>query len=114
MSGYYVRRYIESSQRLPAAPRLSARHLEAFDLLDELAEDPDLHLDMEFRPGDIQFLHNHTIFHDRTAFEDWPEPERKRHLLRLWLCPPNGQWHSFWHSRRRFFPRFHKPLIRHG
>ena len=91
MSGYYVRRYIESSQRLPDAPRLSARHHEAFDLLDELAEDPDIHLDMEFRPGDIQFLHNHTIFHDRTGFEDWPESERKRHLLRLWLCPPNGR-----------------------
>ena len=91
ISGYYVRRYTESSQRLPAAPRLTHRHHEAFDLLDELAEDPDLHLDMEFRPGDIQFLHNHTIFHDRTAFEDWPEPGRKRHLLRLWLCPPNGR-----------------------
>ena len=91
MSGYYVRRYIMSSQRLPGVPRLTPRHHEAFDLLDELAEDPDIHLDMEFRPGDIQLLHNHTVFHDRTAFEDWPEPERKRHLLRLWLCPPNGR-----------------------
>ncbi len=91
VSGYYVRRYIVSSQRLHGAPRLTAAHYEAFDLLDLLAEDPDLHLDMELRPGDIQFLHNHTIFHDRTAFEDWPEPERKRHLLRLWLCPPNGR-----------------------
>ena len=48
--------------------------------------DPDLRLDMEFMPGDMQFLHNHTILHARTAFEDWPEPERKRHLLRLWLA----------------------------
>jgi hypothetical protein len=31
------------------------------------------------------------VLHDRTAFEDWPEPERKRHLLRLWLCPPDGR-----------------------
>ena len=50
-----------------------------------------LHLDMEFEPGDIQLLHNHQILHDRTGFEDWPEPERKRHLLRLWLCPPDGR-----------------------
>jgi hypothetical protein len=43
---------------------------------------------MELQPGDIQLVHNHTILHDRTAFEDYPEPERKRHLLRLWLAPP--------------------------
>ena len=91
VSSYYTRRYMESSQRLPEAPRLTALHYEAFDLLDALAEDPEFHLDMEFAPGDVQFLHNHTVFHDRTAFEDWPEPERKRHLLRLWLCPPNGR-----------------------
>ena len=27
----------------------------------------------------------------RTAFEDHPEPDRKRHLLRLWLAPPNAR-----------------------
>jgi hypothetical protein len=41
---------------------------------------------MEFKPGDVQLVHNHTILHDRTGFEDWPEPERRRHLLRLWLA----------------------------
>ena len=45
----------------------------------------------QFRPGDMQFVHNHTILHDRTAFEDWPEPERKRHLLRLWLAAPGAR-----------------------
>ena len=40
---------------------------------------------MDFRPGDIQILNNHVTVHTRTAFEDWPEPERKRHLMRLWL-----------------------------
>jgi hypothetical protein len=39
----------------------------------------------------MQFLHNHQILHDRTAYDDWPEPERKRHLLRLWLCAPDGR-----------------------
>ena len=51
----------------------------------------ELRLDMEFRPGDMQFVHNHTVLHDRTAFEDWPEPERKRHLLRLWLAAPGAR-----------------------
>ena len=30
---------------------------------------------MNFMPGDIQFLHNHTILHARTGYEDWPEPD---------------------------------------
>jgi hypothetical protein len=46
---------------------------------------------MELQPGDIQLVHNHTILHDRTAFEDWPEPERKRHLLRLWVAPTGAR-----------------------
>ncbi len=91
LSTYYVRRYIVSAQRFAEAPRLAEAHLEAFDLLDEIADDPEIHLDMEFRPGDVQLLHNHTILHDRCAYQDWPEGEKKRHLLRLWLCPPDGR-----------------------
>ena len=45
----------------------------------------------QLAPGDIQLLHNHQILHARSAFTDWPEPERKRHLLRLWLSPANGR-----------------------
>lgn len=90
LTGYYVRRYIESAQRLEDVPRLTDRQLAALDLLDSLADDDALHLQMDFEPGDIQLLHNHQILHDRTDFDDWPEPERKRHLLRLWLCPPDG------------------------
>jgi len=91
LSAYYVRRYIESAQRFPEVPRLTDRQIEALDLLDSLADDPALHHEMAFEPGDMQFLHNHQNLHDRTGFEDWPEPERKRHLLRLWLCPPDGR-----------------------
>jgi hypothetical protein len=39
----------------------------------------------------MQFLNNYVVLHSRTAFEDFPEPERKRHLLRLWLTAPNGR-----------------------
>jgi hypothetical protein len=48
-------------------------------------------VDLDFRPGDIQILHNHVVLHSRTAYEDWPEPTRKRHLLRLWLRDDNGR-----------------------
>ena len=59
--------------------------LAASDRLDELAAE--MSVEMEFRPGDMQFIHNHQILHSRTDFEDWPEPEKRRHLLRLWLAP---------------------------
>src|SRR5690606_9614860 len=87
----YARRYIESAQRFPDARRLTPEDREALDMFDSLANDPELRLDMEVRPGDMQFLHNHTLLHDRTAYEDWDEPEKKRHLLRLWLAAPNAR-----------------------
>ena len=91
LSSYYVRRYIVSVRRFAGVPPLSARQLAAFDALDAICDDPAVHLSMDFQPGDMQFLHNHQILHDRSGFEDWPPPERRRHLLRLWLCPPQGR-----------------------
>jgi len=88
LSCIYVRQYIESAQaQFPEARRFSRAQREAMDLLDELCNDPEIHLAMDFRPGDIQLLHNHQILHSRGDFEDWPEPVRRRHLLRLWLAP---------------------------
>jgi hypothetical protein len=92
LSCIYVRQYIESAQKLfPEARRLSAAQREAMDLIDALCNDPAIHLSMEFRPGDIQLLHNHQILHSRGDFENWPEPERHRHLLRLWVAPKEGR-----------------------
>ena len=87
----YQRQYIESARRLPKVPPLTGEQVEALDTLDALANDPRLHLEIDFQPGDIQLVNNHVLFHDRTAFDDWPEPERRRHLLRLWLAPPGAQ-----------------------
>ena len=91
LSAIYQRQYIESARRFAGVKPLSALQIEALDLFDELANDPALNLSMELQPGDMQFVHNHTILHDRTAFEDFPEPERKRHLLRLWLAPAGAR-----------------------
>lgn len=91
LSAIYSRTYVNSAQRFADAPRLAPEDVEALDLLDDLANDKELRLDMEFRPGDMQFVHNHTTLHDRTAFVDWSEPERKRHLLRLWLAAPGAR-----------------------
>ena len=86
LTAIYQRQYIDSAQRFADAPRLTPHQVEALDMFDSLANDPALNLFMEFKPGDVQLVHNHTMLHDRTGFEDWPEPERRRHLLRLWLA----------------------------
>jgi hypothetical protein len=91
ISAIYQRQYIESARRFAGVAPLSPKQIEALDLLDHLANDPQMNLMMELEPGNIQLVHNHTILHDRTAFEDYPEPERKRHLLRLWVAPPGAR-----------------------
>lgn len=48
-------------------------------------DDPAMYTEFLFEPGQIQFLNNRVLGHKRTAFRDWPEPERKRRLVRVWL-----------------------------
>jgi hypothetical protein len=90
LSTIYQRQYIDSAQRFADAPRLSDRQIEALNLFDTLTDDPALHFTMRLQAGDMQFVHNHSLLHDRTAFVDWPEKHRRRHLLRLWLAPEAG------------------------
>lgn len=87
----YVRSHIISAQRFPEVPRLTEKQLEAIDLFDALAASPDFHFATMFEPGDLQLVNNFVLYHSRTAFEDHPEPDRHRHLLRLWLAMPNSR-----------------------
>jgi hypothetical protein len=91
MSTIYQRQYIDSAQRFDDAMRLTPLHVEALDCFDALSNDTRLNFLMRLEAGDMQFVHNHTLLHDRTAFEDWQEPTRKRHLLRLWLSSPQAR-----------------------
>ncbi len=86
----YVRSTIEKAQRFDDVPRLTEIQREAFALIEKTAADPALYLNMAFEPGDIQILNNHYIMHSRTAYEDYAEPEKRRHLLRLWLATEAG------------------------
>ncbi len=57
----------------------------ALEALYGILNDPSLYKEFTFEPGQIQIIDNRFIGHKRTAFEDWPEPERRRQLVRLWL-----------------------------
>lgn len=83
--GRYIRPYIESAQRFPEVPRMTDKQVEAMDLIDTLCNDPQMYLEMSLEPGDMQFVCNYTVMHSRTQYEDWPEMDRRRYLLRLWL-----------------------------
>lgn len=87
----YQRTYIESAARFPAAPNIKPEQVEALDVWDEICNRPDVHLAMDLEPGDMQFVHNHSLLHDRTAFVDHPDPDRRRHLLRMWLALPGDR-----------------------
>jgi hypothetical protein len=64
---------------------MDARTEAALDALDEVLLRPELGKEFIFKTGQIQILNNSRIAHRRTAYTDWPEPERKRHLARIWL-----------------------------
>ena len=82
---FYIGWYIRDAQRHPEAPRLSGAQLEAMDMLEAIANDPDFYVEMDFQPGDVQLLNNAKILHSREAYEDHDHLDRRRHLLRLWL-----------------------------
>ena len=82
---FYHSDYFRSAARHADAP-VGDRERELFDVYEAIASEPRLYLDMQFAPGDVQLVSNHVVLHARTAYEDWPEPDRKRHLLRLWLA----------------------------
>ena len=51
----------------------------------DVFDDDGLSVDFDLEPGQMQFVDNRALGHSRTAFVDHPEPDRKRHLVRLWL-----------------------------
>jgi hypothetical protein len=86
LATFFIAWYIRRAADLPGVPLLTVQQEELLALYERTANDPANYLDMDFLPGDVQWLKNSVILHKRTAYEDWDEPQRKRHLLRLWLA----------------------------
>jgi len=80
----YLRYWIEAGHAKIAQPLTSAQ-LTALNVLDECLNRRELRVEFDLKPGDMYFINNRWTLHNRTAFQDYPELERKRHLVRLWL-----------------------------
>ena len=86
------RKNIVAAERdFPELPRVTPVQWEALDLLEKIMADPRWCFRMQLEQGDLQLVNNYVIVHSRTPFEDFDEPDRKRHLLRLWLAVPDSQ-----------------------
>jgi hypothetical protein len=96
---------IFSAQSYPGVPKLTDDQITVLNLFDEISQEPGLAIDMNFQAGDIQWLLNYAALHSRTSFDDYPEPERRRHLLRLWLKRDVG---------RPLVPKFGKHVVTMG
>ena len=64
---------------------------EALDYIEQLADDPSLHVSFRQQAGDVVFLNNWVTLHRRSEFVDHTNPDRKRLLLRIWLSVPNSR-----------------------
>ena len=80
----YFRIYITKGHELNG-PLLEHEDLAALDYFESVMARAELQVQFNMQRGDIQLANNLFVLHSRTAFEDWPEPRRKRHLKRLWI-----------------------------
>jgi hypothetical protein len=94
------RSYIHSAERFEGVPKLTAKRIAALDLMDTVVVRPDVSFDFAMAPGDIQLINNYCIFHSRTEFEDFEDPDCKRHMLRAWLSVPNSRPLPPWFEKR--------------
>jgi len=83
--------YVRSAQRIPECPRVTDAQARVMEQIDLLAFDERIRFDLDLEEGDMLWVNNYQVAHARTEFEDYEEPERKRHLMRLWLYLHEGR-----------------------
>ena len=80
----YLHYYIQVGHER-TGKRLTADQEEALAVVEGLLSRADFRVEFNLQPGQMLFTNNRWILHNRTAFEDYPDPERRRHYVRLWL-----------------------------
>ncbi len=95
LSCRYSRNNLDTAMRYGAP--YSQPEKDAIDVFDSYAADPRFRLDMMLERGEIQLVNSFTTLHARTEFADFPEPDRRRCMVRFWLRT---------HTRRPVAPHF--------
>ena len=86
LATFFIGWWIRRAQGVPGVPAFTAEQEEVLRLYEQVANTPGVYLDMDFQPGDMQWIRNAVVLHKRTAYTDPADPARRRHLLRLWLA----------------------------
>lgn len=85
----YMYYYIQIGHQR-AGQALTPNQEKALNILEMLLCRSDLRVEFSLKPGQMLFTNNHWILHNRTLFEDYPDPKCKRHYVRLWLQRRTG------------------------
>jgi alpha-ketoglutarate-dependent taurine dioxygenase len=80
----YYRPFIERAAEAAGVP-LPRKSVEALDTFDRFANEADLRVEFTLNPGETLILNNFRVLHARDDFVDWPDKNKRRCLLRLWL-----------------------------
>lgn len=96
-------KHIKKGYALPNVPDLTAPQAEAVRVAEELAAE--FHFATRLEAGDVLLTNNFVALHTRDGFVDWPEPERRRLMWRLWLVndelrPPTAYARQWRHGIR--------------
>ncbi len=71
--------------------RIDNETASALAAVQSVFDQPELRVELDFAPGQVQYVNNRATGHARTEFVDHAEPERRRHLVRLWLRDAGGR-----------------------
>ncbi len=80
----YLHYYIQAGHER-AGKALTPDQERVLSVMESLLRRPDFRVEFSLKPGQMLFTNNRWVLHNRTAFEDYPDPERRRHYVRLWL-----------------------------
>ena len=82
---HYQREQLETAHRQAGSP-LSATQLAAFDRLDQVLADPAACVQFLMRRGEMLFIYNWAVAHNRRPYADHADPRQRRAVVRMWLA----------------------------